>query len=99
MPTILFVGTNDQCLALALFIQYCCKFAFAGDLLKTLRDLFRSKIASLHSSENHIFCGYLGLGFDFGIVWLAISQSLSIKVSGGDLHQDRLDESPPNTCL
>ena len=48
-----------------------CKCAFVGDLLKTLRDLFRSKIASLHSSENHGFCGFLGLGFDFGIVALA----------------------------
>ena len=73
-----FLLARMTCLALALFIQYPCKFAFVGDLLKTLRDLFRSNIASLHSSENH---GFLGLGFDFCIVWLAISQSLSIKVS------------------
>ena len=76
-----FLLARMTCLALALFIQYPCKFAFVGDLLKTLRDLFRSNIASLHSSENHGFCGFLGLGFDFCIVWLAISQSLSIKVS------------------
>ena len=68
------------CLALALIIRYSCKFVFVGDLLKTLRDLFRSNIASLHS-ENHGFCGFSGLGFDFGIVSLAILQSLSINVS------------------
>ena len=76
-----FLLARMTCLALALFIRYSCKFAFVGDLLNTLRDLFRSKIASLHSSENHGFCGILGLGYDFGIVWLAISQSLSINVS------------------
>ena len=68
-------------LALALFIRYSCKFVFVGDLIKTLRNLFRSNIASLHSSENRGFCGFLGLGFDFGIVSLAISQSLLINVS------------------
>ena len=68
-----FLLARMTCLALAPFTRYCCKFVFVGDLLKTLRDLFRSKIASLHSSENHGFCGFLGLGFDFGIFWLAIS--------------------------
>ena len=87
------------CLALALFIRYSCKFVFVGDLLKTLRDIFRSNIASLHSSENHGFCGFLGLGVDFGIVSLAISQSLSINVPAGDFHQGHLEERPPNTGL
>ena len=76
-----FLLARMTCLASALFMRYSCKFAFVGELLKIRRDIFSSKIASLHSSENHGFCGFLGLGFDFGIVWLAISQSLSIKVS------------------
>ena len=71
-----FLLARMTCLAFTLFIQYSCKFVFVGYLLKTLRDLFRSNIASLHSSEKHGFCGFLGLGFDFGIVSLAISQSL-----------------------
>ena len=73
-----FLLARMTCLALALFIRYSYKLSLVGDLLRTLRDLFRSKIASLHSSETHGFCGFVGLGFDFGIVWLAISESLSI---------------------
>ena len=65
------------CLALALLIRYSCKLAFDGKNLKILRYRFQSKIACLHSSENH---GFFGLGLDFGIVSLPISQSLSIKV-------------------
>ena len=76
-----FLLARMTCLALALFIQNSCKFAFVGDLLNTLRHRFLSKITCLHSSENHGFCSFLGLGFDFGIVSLVISQSSSIHVS------------------
>ena len=38
-PTILLVGTNDlPCFSR--FIHYSCKFAFVGDLLKTLKTSF-----------------------------------------------------------
>ena len=68
-----------------------------GNLLKVLRDHPWSKIVCLHPLENRGFCDFLGLGLDFGIVSLAISQSLMINV--GDLHQDRVEEKPPNIGL
>ena len=46
------------------------------NLSKFLRGCLRSKPPYTH--QNH---GFFGLGLDFGIVPLAISQSLSIKAS------------------
>ena len=61
-------------------MRYSCKFAFVGYPLKILTDGFQSKMACLNSG-NYGLCGIFGLGLDFGIISLAISQSLSIKVS------------------